>query len=170
MTHRDRQLRLADAYPLTSSALSEHILDLGAVMDIANGQQLFAVFTVTTAFTGGGAEGMYFRVMVNGDLTPDIATSYAQPLLGQSSLIAIANLTAGHQVVVALSPITTNSGLGFEFTSTTLGRQYVYAGVFAVGQGDGVTADPFTGGAYDLELTPVNPRGQKFYPKAVSFG
>ena len=164
---KDGLLTLADAQALTASAVSEHVVDQGAVMDLANGQQLFAVLTVTTTFTGGGAEGLYFRVVYNSDDSLVLASAYASPLLGQSSLIPLANLTAGTQIVVALSPWVVSTGTGSEFTASTSARQYVQAAIYAVSVADGVTGDAFTAGAFDLHLTRENPRGQKYYPRST---
>ena len=164
---KDGLLTLADAQALTASAVSEHVVDQGAVMDMANGRQLFAVFTVTTTFTGAGTEALYFRVVYNSDDSLVLATAYACPLLGQSSLVALSSLTAGTQIVVALSPWVVNTGTGSEFTASTLARQYVHAAIYAVAVADGTTGDAFTAGAFDLHLTCENPRGQKYYPRST---
>lgn len=165
--HRDGLLTLADDQALTATAVSEHTVDQGAIMDMANGQQLFAVFTVKTTFTGAGTEAMYFRIVYNADDSLTLATAFANPLLGQSSLIGLTELTAGSQIVVALSPWTRPNGTGFDFTASDRARQYVQAAVYAVAAADGTTADAFTGGTFDLHLTRENPRGQKYYPRST---
>lgn len=169
----DALLNLAENQTLTASALCPNTIDQGTVQDFANGQQLFAVFTVRETFTGSGLESLYFRVTYNQDNTPALASQYAAPLLGQSSLIPLSQLVKGRRIVVALSPITNNNfivGTPLEGDATPTAQRFIVGSVRAVNATDGVTAAPFTTGKYDLEIRTENPAGQKYYPQATSVG
>lgn len=161
---------------MTATALCPNTIDQGALQDFANGNQLFAVFTVRETFVGAGApplEALYFRVTYNQDITPVLVAQYAAPLLGQSTMVPVSQLIKGKRIVVALSPMTINNfiaGTPTEGDATPLGLRYVVGSVYAVNATDGVTADPFVSGRYDLTIETSNPAGQKYYPIAKTVG
>lgn len=170
---KDGLLTLADDQSVAglSSGLFEHVVDQGAAMDLANGNQLFGVFTVKTTFTGGADEAVVFRVVYNSDDSPAIANNFFNPLLGQSSAVPISELTAGKQIVVALSPWSFSTSDLLEYTASNLARRYITGAWFSYDQVDLIagtfTLDALVAGTFDMHLTRENPRGQKFYPRST---
>lgn len=86
---------------------SENVIDLSLARDIGEGQQLYAVFTVTEAFVGAGAT-LAINVVVSA------ATALTTPTsVGTVSAQAIAALTIGAQFVVPIKPLVGSLGLRY---------------------------------------------------------
>jgi hypothetical protein len=98
----DERLQVADAQAMSGAAgtinATDHI-DTGAVVrDIGQGQTLYAVVSIITAPTG--ADTCKFQVV--SDATTTIATDGSQSIHVATDDIAIASLTAGTKLVLAL--------------------------------------------------------------------
>lgn len=87
---------------------SENVIDLSLARDIGEGQQLYAVFTVTEAFTSGGAATLAINVVVSAAAALTTPTS-----VGTVSAKAMAALTIGAQFVVPLAPLVGSLGLRY---------------------------------------------------------
>jgi hypothetical protein len=100
-----------------------------AQVDLGEGQQLYAIVTVTTAFTGG--TNYTFQVIsgttgVNGGTTaPSNAVVH-----GTTAAIAQATLTVGRQLVIPISPLQLIDGA---FGNTTGFHRYLAFAVVATG-------------------------------------
>jgi hypothetical protein len=134
----DKLLRVSEAQALTTTAVSTDKVDLSQARDIGEGEDLFMVFTVGTALTGGTS--VNFTVTV----ADDAALSTNATTIGMSGVIAAASLTAGAQFTVRLNPLIGSLGRRY------LGATYTIVGTFSAGT---VTADIVT----DIQ------DGKKFY-------
>lgn len=115
--------------------------------DIAEGEPLYVVFTITTAFAGVTSVNFSIISATNEALTAGVRTMI------KSDNIAVANLTAGTQVVmrVQFDPANKNDTL----------ERYFGAGCTGVG---GTTLT----GNWDVHLVHGNQAGgKKFYPTAT---
>ena len=123
----DAQSLLADAQAVTTTDITDNVIDLGAtntLKNIAAGQPLYAVVRVNTAVTSSGDPAVTFTI--ESDSTENLATSatthgtYATDKAG---------LTAGTVFVIALQPGQYERYLGGRVT---------------VGSGGPLTAGAFT--------------------------
>ena len=85
-------------YVATASATT-YTIDQGTqVRDLGEGTNLYVIFTVTTAFTGG--TGAAFQAVV--DSTDDLDTS--PKVVGETGVVLDAQLVIGAQIVVRINP------------------------------------------------------------------
>ena len=125
------------------------VIDLGgANRDIGNGQPLYLVFVVGTAFDGGGASNGTTQFELASDSTADLATSRSTHFLTKA-FAAATELTAGATFCM---PLPTSGGEPYE---RFLGIWLTQA---VEGEDDG-TIDIF------LSLDPV---GNVVYPDAIN--
>lgn len=119
----DSQLTLTVGTVLGSGVSSADVINLSQRRDIGEGQALNAVFTVTTAFTGGN--GAYFQIYTcdAADKTGNITQ------IAQSPMYTSASLTVGKVITVPLP------NLGNDRY-----RQYIYAQVSPDGTLTGTNA------------------------------
>lgn len=134
----DKLLRVSEAQALTTTAVSTDKIDLSTARDMGEGEDLFMVFTVGTAFAGGTS--INFNVTV----ADDAALSTNATTIGMSGVIVTASLTAGAQFTVRLNPLIGSLGRRY------LGATYTIVGTMSAGT---VTADIVT----DIQ------DGKKFY-------
>jgi hypothetical protein len=134
----DKFLRVSDAQALTTTAVSTDKVDLSQARDIGEGEDLFAVFTVGTAFAGGTSVNMAMVVADDAALTTNVTT------IAMTGVVATAGLTAGAQFTVRLNPLIGSLGRRY------LGASYTVVGTYTAGT---VTADI----VHDIQ------DGKKFY-------
>ena len=134
----DKFLRVSDAQAVTTTAVSTDKIDLSVAREIGEGDDLFMVFSVGTAFAGGTS--INFQVTV----ADDAALSTNATTIGMSGVIVTASLTASSQQVVRLNPQIASLGRRY------LGATYTVVGTMSAGT---VTADIVT----DIQ------DGKKFY-------
>ena len=115
----DENLEFADATsvgtPNNSTVNVGDVIDLGAVVrDIGNGEPLYCVVQVTTAFTSGGAATVRFKL--SSDSTATLSVDGTQTEHATSDAIAVASLVVGYQVVLPVPPHSPNYEryLGFQ--------------------------------------------------------
>lgn len=140
----DKELEFSDAQAVTASAISENVVDTGALpvtKDIGEGAQLFLVIQVDTAATAAGAATVDFSV--ESDSTADLATSAS--VHTSTGPIGKAVLVAGYQVIIPLPPGDYEQYLGVRYT---------------------VATGPLTAGNFSAFMTP-NPQNNKIYPDAL---
>lgn len=125
----DQFLRVSTAQAVTTTAVSTDSVDLGTARDIGEGQDLYMVFSVGTAFAGGTSIQFEAIVADNGALTTN------PTVIGASSVVAVANLGASTQFTVRLNPLIRSLGRRF------LGARYTVVGTMSAGT---VTADIVT--------------------------
>jgi hypothetical protein len=125
----DKFLRVSDAQAVTTTAVSTDKIDLSQAREIGEGDDLFMVFTVGTAFAGGTS--INFNVTV----ADDAALSTNATTIGMSGVIVTASLTAASQFVVRLNPQIASLGRRY------LGATYTVVGTMSAGT---VTADIVT--------------------------
>ena len=134
----DKFLRVSDAQAVTTTAVSTDKIDLSVAREIGEGDDLFMVFSVGTAFAGGTS--INFQVTV----ADDAALSTNATTIGMSGVIVTASLTAASQFAVRLNPQIASLGRRY------LGATYTVVGTMSAGT---VTADIVT----DIQ------DGKKFY-------
>ena len=118
----DKLLRLSDAQAILGVDLAAtDVIDLSVARDIGEGQALYMVVTVITAFTGGTS----IDFIVKGSTDATIVTG--DPTLGSTGAIALASLTAGAQFVVRINPLI--GSLGYRY----LGAFYDVTGTMTAG-------------------------------------
>ena len=122
----DKFLRVSDAQAVTTTAVSTDKIDLSQAREIGEGDDLFMVFTVGTAFAGGTS--INFNVTV----ADDAALSTNATTIGMSGVIVTASLTAASQFIVRLNPQIGSLGRRY------LGATYTVVGTMSAGT---VTAD-----------------------------
>lgn len=127
----DQNLRVSTAQAVTVTAVSTDSVDLTTARDLGEGEGLFAVFTVGTAFAGGTSTQFEVIIADNGPLTTNptqIATSIAIPT---------AQLVAGAMIAVKIdTPL--NPVSGAPTARRFLGARYTVVGTNTAGT---VTAD-----------------------------
>lgn len=122
----DNFLRVSTAQAVTTTAVSTDKIDLLQAREIGEGDDLFMVFTVGTAFAGGTS--INFQVTV----ADDAALSTNATTIGMSGVIVTASLTAASQFLVRLNPQIASLGRRY------LGATYTVVGTMSAGT---VTAD-----------------------------
>ena len=133
------------------TALLGDVIDIGTTRDIGQGQPLYLVIQVTTAFDGGaGANGITSFQLVS-DAAEAISTDGTQTIHMSTDLFAAATqLTLGTVIVMPLPMGDTGPGSGYE---RFVGFQAVQA---SEGEDDG---------AVNAFLT-LDPHGWTSYPDA----
>jgi hypothetical protein len=139
----DQFLRVSNAQAVTTTAVSTDSVDLGTARDIGEGQDLYIVFSVGTAFAGGTSIQFEAITADNGALTTN------PTVVGASRVVPTANLTASSQFAVRVNPVIGSTGRRF------FGARYTVVGTMSAGT---VTADVVT----DIQ------DGQKYYASGFS--
>ena len=98
----DAFLRVSDAQAITADAASTNTIDLSQARDIGEGQRLFMVFTVGTAFNNLTSLALQVITSASADLS--------SPTVRGSTSVLLAGLTAGAQFVVPLPPLVGSLG------------------------------------------------------------
>lgn len=103
----DERNEFADATALSTSGTGRQlvgdVIDLGAGgRDIGNGEQLYVVIEVDTAFTSAGAATVAFELV--SDDTGSIATNGTATVHAASGAYPVASLTAGFNALVVALP------------------------------------------------------------------
>ena len=147
----DERTEFADAVAVTGAAgtnLIGDVIDLGtAARDIGQGEPIYLVVSVDTAFAGGTA----FQFVLASDSTVAISTNGSETRHYLSDVLVDATLIKGFSFIVPL-PMGGVEGTG------TYER---YLGVLGVGTGT------HTAGAVSLFLTP-DPHGLNSFPDAFN--
>lgn len=131
------------AFGTAATRLEGDVIDLIDVRDIGNGQPLYLIVTITTAWAGGTSANFQLA----SDATDAIATNGTASIHGQTGAIPVANLTAGKTFVIPAMI----EGTAYER----------YLGVLVT------TVGTTTAGAFTAFLS-IDPTGWKAYPEAVS--
>lgn len=126
----DGLLRVSENQVLTSitdtSAVSTDKIDLGVARDIGEGEDLYGVFTITTAVTDGTSTKFEIIAASDSGLTTNIV------VLGDTGAILTASLTLYSRFAVKLKPILASKGQRY------LGARYTVVGTNSTGK---VTTD-----------------------------
>lgn len=125
MTILDTNLMLANALAVSAAAGTAtlaSVIDLGAaVKNVVAGEKLFALISITTAFTSAGAATVDFKFVT--DAQDPIATDGTATFHGSTGPLAYTALTAGKQIMVGLNPLggsgLTERYLGCNITTAT---------------------------------------------------
>jgi hypothetical protein len=129
-----------------ATRLEGDVIDLKTARDIGNGQPVYAVITVSTAFTSGTSSTVNFQIV--SDAQEAIATDGSATVHAQTGAVAHTELTAGKRYVLPL-PLE--------------GREYErYLGLLVV-----TGAATTTAGAITAFLS-LDPDGWKAYPEGNS--
>jgi hypothetical protein len=101
-----------DLSQVAANYISENVVDTGNATNIARdmgeGESLYIVFTVTEAFTSGGAA----TVAINCVVSPATALT-GSTTVGSVAATAVASLTLGTQFVVRINPLVASLGLRY---------------------------------------------------------
>lgn len=95
----DKQLALSDAQAVTATAASTNYLDLGAVRDIGQQDDLIILFTVNTTTVSAGSTTMTIKIQSDDNTSFSSATDHFT-----SESIAKATLIAGYQKAFRIPP------------------------------------------------------------------
>lgn len=151
----DYALRLSENQTVSGgSAASQHVIDLLQARNIALGEPLYAVITITTTFDASGADDPLIQWTFYASDSSSGTDSSVSHQLGASSLYSCnvadllpRNLQKGQKITVPLVPITNyaidTGALGDPITSK--GRRYIYGGFV-------VTGGSFTAGAFNIDI------------------
>lgn len=137
----DKLLLVSSAQAVTASAVSTDKVDLSQARDIGEGEDLFMLFSVDTAFTAAGAATMEMQVVV----ADDAALTTNVTVIGTTGAIGKASLTAGATFAARLNP-----------QIASLGRRYFGANYV-------VATGPMTAGAVTANVVHDIQDGRKSY-------
>ena len=147
----DERLEFGDELTCANEAgttLIGDVIDLGVTRDVGQGQAMYLVIQVSTAFDGGAGTAGTTAFQLVSDAVAAIATDGSQTIHARTDTFAAATqLTAGTTLVLPLPMGDTGPGFGYE---RYLGVQQVQA---AEGEDDGainafLTFDPHGWHAY----------------------
>jgi len=138
----DKNLRVSTAQAVTTTAVSADKIDLLQAREIGEGADLFFVFTVGTAFSGGTS--ITFQIV-----TDDNDSLSSPTVVAATGAILTASLTAAAQFIVPIPPQIASLGERY------LGAQYTVSGTYSAGT---VTADV----VHNIQ------DGKKFYPSGFT--
>jgi hypothetical protein len=126
--------------PITASAVASNVANLKNIYDVGAGRPIYAVVTVTTAFSGGTS--VEFQVKASANETVDASDE----TIGSSGAIPVANLGLGRIIVI---PLTENYVRGERVlvaaTPDTLGKTITNGGRQYVGMWYAVSGSPSAG-------------------------
>jgi hypothetical protein len=126
--------------PITASAVASNVANLKNIYDVGAGRPIYAVVTVTTAFSGGTS--VEFQVKASANNTVDASDE----TIGSSGAIPVANLGLGRIIVI---PLTENYVRGERVlvtaTPDTLGATITNGGRQYVGMWYAVSGSPSAG-------------------------
>lgn len=145
----DQRTMFCDAEEVQGTAatrLEGSQIDLSVARDIGNGQTIYLVVVVTTAFTSGGSATV--NIQLASDASAAVATDGSATVHWQTGALDYTDLTLGKTFVVPL-PL---EGVAYER----------YLGILVV-----TATATTTAGSISAFLTP-DPVGWKAYPEAVS--
>ncbi len=157
----DYALRLSENQTAagTAGAVTDHIIDLLQARNIALGEALYAVVTITEAFDSAASNDPFIVWSFYASDVDTKADSSVAHTLGSSSIYSGAaswaalpqtarNLIKGQKITVPLVPITNyavdTSALSDPITGK--GRRYVYGGFAVTGTGQ------FTTGKFTIDI------------------
>lgn len=83
--------------PITASAVATNVADLKNIYDAGAGRPVYAVVTVTTAFSGGTTVDFQVKASV------DTTVNASDETIGSSGAIPVTSLTAGRIIVIPLT-------------------------------------------------------------------
>lgn len=92
----------SDAQALTATAASDNYKNLEAVMDVGNGNDVYVVTTVDTAFTDGSSD-----TTVTVTVETDDSSAFSTATTAQTLYVIPALAAVGDTFVAKLSPFTT---------------------------------------------------------------
>ena len=153
----DYALRLSENQTAvgTAGAVTDHIIDLLQARNIALGEALYAVITITTTFDASSTDDPQIQWAFYASDVATKADSSVAHTLGLSSIYSCdvagftpRNLQKGQKITVPLVPITnyTVDTASLLDPITTKGRRYIYGGFTVVG---GVQ---FTAGTFTIDI------------------
>lgn len=144
----DALLQLSSAQAVTSTAVSQNTIDLGA-RDVGPGTDLYAVINTDVSAVSGGATTVTFQV-----ITSASADLSSPTIVASTGPIPKADLTAGSYPISI--PVTQQA-----LKANKLGQRYL-------GVRYEVAAGPLTAGAFTATITNSAPAGDKYYPSGFS--
>ena len=112
---------------LTQTAVSGDTIDLGVAKDVAEGTDLYMVFTVTTQLASSGKSA----TLIASAIIDDDPALGSPTVLVASGTIAEAALVAGYQIVLKLPPVIGSLGLRYLGASYTVGTENFTSGKIA---------------------------------------
>lgn len=150
--------------PITTSAVATNVADLKNIYDVGAGLPIYAVVTVTTAFSGGTS--VEFQVKASDNTT----VNASDETIGSSGAIPVGSLTLGRIVVI---PLTENYVRGQRDTDTAptpdeLGKTITNGGRRYVGMWYSVSGTP-TAGSVNVSIV-LDPQSlPKHYDTGIKF-
>ena len=151
----DYSLRLAENQQLLAvgAAATDHLIDLQNARNIALGEPLYAVISITEDYTAAAADdaliSWQFYQSVNttkNDIASAIELGSTKAYSVNFSGLLPRNLHKGQRISLALSPMTvTSTDTSAVNTLTTAGARYIYGVVT-------VATDPFTAGKFTIDI------------------
>jgi len=117
----DANLQLSNLQAVTVTAVSTNTVDLSVARDMGEGNDLYAVFTVGTAFAGGTSTKFEVIGATNAALTTGVVA------IGGSDAQLTAALVAGKQIAVRIDPQIASNGQRY------LGARYTVVGTNTAG-------------------------------------
>lgn len=118
----DELTRVSLNQAVTASAVSTNSIDLSVNRDIGEGKPLYALFTVTEAFTNNTSLTFEVITASGSALTGTIQT------YGSTGAILVADLVVGAQFVVELGPLIGSTGQRYLGARYTIGGSNATAG------------------------------------------
>ena len=129
---------------ITVTANSTNVVDLSVARDIGEGEDLYAQFTVNTAFTAAGSATMTIALVVSAAAALTTPTT-----LQTTTAIPVATLIAGYTFAFRIDPAIASLGLRY------LGVIYTIA------------TGPMTAGTMTCDIVHGIQDGKKFYASGI---